>query len=328
MKRLAVLAVLLTFCMSLMPEIADAKRLGGSRSLGMQRSIPTQKAAPASQPAAPQQAGPQQGNAAQQPANPAAQPAQAPNQPASQARGSSWMGPLAGLAAGLGLAALASHFGFGEALANGMMIALLVVLGIVVFGWLIRRVLPSPTPATAGGPAYQRSRMDVARDTWQPAQAPVSAGNSRAVADVHAAVEDASAQSAPTAGQPLSLPAGFDAEAFVRQAKVNFVRLQAANDEGNLDDLREFTTPEIYAELKLDIDARRGASQKTEVIDLEAAIVDYAEESNRWLVSVRYTGRLYEDTGVVASDLDEVWHLAKPKSGKTGWLVAGIQQVT
>jgi predicted lipid-binding transport protein (Tim44 family) len=125
----------------------------------------------------------------------------------------------------------------------------------------------------------------------------------------------------------LNLPAGFDADSFVRQAKVNFIRLQAANDEGNLDDLREFTTPEVYAELKIDIDARKGAAQKTEVIDLEAAIVDYAEEANRWVVSVRYTGRLYEDAGVVTSELDEVWHLVKPRKGNAGWLVAGIQQL-
>ena len=113
----------------------------------------------------------------------------------------------------------------------------------------------------------------------------------------------------------------------MRQAKVNFIRLQAANDEGNLDDLREFTTPEVYAELKLDIDARKGAAQKTEVIDLEAAIVDYAEEANRWVVSVRYSGRLYEDASVVTNELDEVWHLVKPRKGNAGWLVAGIQQL-
>ncbi len=333
MKRLAVLAVLITFGLSLVPDIADAKRLGGSRSLGMQRSAPMQKSAPP-------QAAPQQGAAAQQPAKPAAQPAQQkPGQPAPQASGGSrWLGPIAGLAAGLGLAALASHFGFGEALANGMMIALLVVLGIVIFGWLIRRFMPSPGLATAGGPrggSMERTRMDVARDTWQP-PASTQTGSPQTASTVAAspavslgAQDDADLDASASAEMAeLNLPAGFDADAFVRQAKVNFIRLQAANDEGNLDDLREFTTPEVYAELKLDVDARKGAGQKTEVVDLEAAIVDYAEESNRWVVSVRYTGRLYEDAGVVANELDEVWHLVKPKSGKSGWLVAGIQQVS
>jgi predicted lipid-binding transport protein (Tim44 family) len=319
----------------------DAKRLGGGRSLGMQRSAPAQQAAPA----------PQNPAAAQQPAKPAVQPApQAPAQPAPQAGGSRWLGPLAGLAAGIGLAALASHFGFGEQMANGLMIALLVMLGIVVFGWLIRRVLPSPAPATAGGPGgndMARSRMDVAPDTWQPAGRSASAGATAspmtsdssdatrlAAADAPDTVFGHHADSASVSGtaaesvHTFTLPAGFDAYAFVRQAKVNFIRLQAANDEGNLDDLREFTTPEIYAELKLDIDARRGAAQKTEVVDLDVSIVDYAEESDRWVVSVRYTGRLYEDASVVSSEVDEVWHLTKPRDGKSGWLVAGMQQLS
>lgn len=334
-------AVVAALCvLTLTATDVDAKRVGGGRSLGMQRSAPVQKAAPT----------PQNPAAAQQPAKPAAQPApQAPAQPAPQAGGSRWLGPLAGLAAGIGLAALASHFGFGEQMANGLMIALLVMVGIVVFGWLIRRVLPSPAPATAGGPGgndMARSRMDVARDTWQPVGSSASSGStaapstSQAPDATHAAAADApdtafghhadGVADAATADEvhTFTLPAGFDADAFVRQAKVNFIRLQAANDEGNLEDLREFTTPEVYAELKLDIDARKGAAQKTEVIDLDAAIVDYAEEPNRWVVSVRYTGRLYEDAGVLSSEVDEVWHLTKPRDGKSGWLVAGIQQIS
>lgn len=327
MKRLAVLAVLITFGLSLMPDIADAKRLGGSRSFGMQRMAPAQKPAPP-------QAAPQQGAGTQQPAKPAAQPApQTPAQPAPQARGGSgWAGPLAGLAAGLGLAALASHFGFGESLANGLTMALLFVVGIIVFGWLVRRLMPHPGLASAGsarGGMSQRSRTDVARDTWQPVQTQSWSGDGHATAAQPVVTEGATDTSGAIGDeQSFSLPAGFDADAFVRQAKVNFVRLQAANDDANLDDLREFTTPEVYAELKLDIDARKGAPQKTEVIDLEAAIFDYDEEPGRWIVSVRYTGRLYEDASVVANELDEVWHLVKPKSGKSGWLVAGIQQVS
>ena len=47
--------------------------------------------------------------------------------------------PVAGLAAGLGLAALASHLGFGEGLANFMMIALLAMLAIGVIGFFMRK---------------------------------------------------------------------------------------------------------------------------------------------------------------------------------------------
>jgi predicted lipid-binding transport protein (Tim44 family) len=124
-----------------------------------------------------------------------------------------------------------------------------------------------------------------------------------------------------------ALPAGFDAEAFVRQAKLNFIRLQAASDVGNLDDIREFTTPEMYAEIKLQMSERGDAAQRTEVTMLNADVLDCVEEANRYLVSVRFHGLIREDKDAPAVDFDEVWHLTKPADGKGGWAVAGIQQM-
>jgi predicted lipid-binding transport protein (Tim44 family) len=122
-----------------------------------------------------------------------------------------------------------------------------------------------------------------------------------------------------------ALPPGFDAEAFVRQAKVNFLRLQAANDAGNLDDIREFTTPEMYAEIKLDIDERKGATQRTDVVTLNADVLEALEEGKRQIVSVRFHGMLREDSEQ-AAPFDETWHLTRPIDASRGWVVAGIQQ--
>src|SRR4051794_2017899 len=114
-KALALGAVVLSLGMTVAMD-ADAKRLGGARSSGMQRQQTTQPATPpAAQPNAP-------GAPAQAAPATAGTAAAAP---AAAAGKRSWAGPLAGLAAGLGLAALASHFGFGEGLANIMMIALM-----------------------------------------------------------------------------------------------------------------------------------------------------------------------------------------------------------
>jgi predicted lipid-binding transport protein (Tim44 family) len=33
-----------------------------------------------------------------------------------------------------------------------------------------------------------------------------------------------------------------------------------------------------------------------------------------------------EGTGATPAPFDEVWNLSKPVDGKTGWLLAGIQQ--
>jgi predicted lipid-binding transport protein (Tim44 family) len=59
-------------------------------------------------------------------------------------------------------------------------------------------------------------------------------------------------------------PGGFDAASFLRGAKMNFVKLQLANDQGKLDDIREFTTDEMFEALERDvIGATASASRPT-----------------------------------------------------------------
>lgn len=297
MKMLSLIAAVLTLGFALHAGDADAaKRLGGGKSFGMQR----QATPPA---AAPTQAAP----SAAKPATPAAAPAPAP--------GRSWMGPIAGLAAGIGLAALASHFGFGEELANMMMIAVLAVVVMAVIGFFLRKRAGGPTPAMAGAGGMQYS-----------GQAEPQAGATPKPYNL-AMPGSALNESAPAPSQAASsIPADFDVAGFVRNAKVNFIRLQTANDTGNLDDLREFTTPEMFAELKMNIDERAGATQHTDVLNINADVLEVAEEANRYVVSVHFTGQIREEANGPAEGFDEIWHLTKPRDGKTGWLLAGIQQ--
>src|SRR5947199_236229 len=56
--------------------------------------------------------------------------------------------------------------------------------------------------------------------------------------------------------QTATLPAGFDVAGFLRGAKMNFIKLQAANDAGQAEPIREFTTDEMFDELKKDIAER------------------------------------------------------------------------
>ena len=113
----------------------------------------------------------------------------------------------------------------------------------------------------------------------------------------------------------------------MRNAKLNFVRLQAAFDAGNGDDLRQFTTPEVFAELKLQLDERGRSKQQTDVVELQAEVLDVTTEPTRYVVSVRYHGQLREEPDAAPQPFDEVWHLTKPVSGSGGWMVAGIQQM-
>ncbi|MEF8752517.1 MAG: Tim44-like domain-containing protein [Accumulibacter sp.] len=297
MKTLSLLTAVLAFGLTLAVGDAEAKRLGSGKSSGMQRESVT-----ADRPASPAMA----------PA-PARAPAAAP--PAAPKR--SWMGPLAGLAAGLGLAALASHFGFGEELASMLLIGLLVMAVMVVVGLIMRR--RAAAQAGPGDLRYAGAGADHigSRRSFDEVALPAS---STAPAAPFAAPVAAAAHSG-------TIPSDFDTAAFERNAKVNFIRLQAANDAGNLDDIREFTTPEMFAEISMAFKERASATQETDVVSIEATVLDVAEEAARYIVSVRFNGLIREQANAAAEPFDEIWHMVKPREGRGGWTLAGIQQI-
>lgn len=271
---LALFAALISLTL-IVPD-AEARRMGGGRSSGMQRQATPPAAAPNKSMAAPAAA-------------PQAQPKR------------SWMGPIAGLAAGLGLAALASHLGIGAEVANFLMIALLILVAFMVIRWLMRR---APQSAAHPGMQYAANGPQRFEPTTQPSPQP-AAGE-------------------PNLSASSALPAGFDQDAFLRLAKITFIRMQAAHDAGNLNDLRSFLSPEMFAEVKLDVDARAGATNQTDVQNLQAELFDYADAGQRLIVSVRFSGQLREDG--VEAPFDEVWHLTR-NAGQDNWVVAGIQQL-
>lgn len=299
-KALALFTVVLALGMTAAAD-AEAKRLGGARSSGMQRQQVTQPANTPGTPATPagtSAAAPTAGAAA------AAAPAAAAKR--------SWMGPLAGLAAGLGLAALASHLGFGQGLANIMMIALMVMAGLALVGFIMRKRAAGAGPALAGAGAGGNA-----------GGTSPNGGRSLLGSGIGSGLGAAAAQPA-TAG---AIPADFDVASFVRNAKSQFVALQTAHDAGDLDQLRGYLTPEMYEAAREDVQSRGGATQQTEVFGLEAQVVEVVEEADRYIVSVRFTGSIRDQFGAAPDDLDELWHLTKPRTGYGGWTVAGIQQV-
>jgi predicted lipid-binding transport protein (Tim44 family) len=123
-----------------------------------------------------------------------------------------------------------------------------------------------------------------------------------------------------------SVPAGFDTAGFERAAKLIFIRMQAANDAADLNDLRQFSTPEMFAAFRLDLQDRHSAPQRTDVLQVEAHILDVTEEAGQQIVSVRFDGLLREEPQAPATPFDEVWHLVRPKDGSREWAIAGIEQ--
>jgi predicted lipid-binding transport protein (Tim44 family) len=114
--------------------------------------------------------------------------------------------------------------------------------------------------------------------------------------------------------------------AFERNASAQFMALQAANDTRDLDRLRDYLTPEMFDVVREEIQERGDAPQHTEVFGLRAQVLEVVSEADRYIVSVRFTGSVREQAGAVPEDLNEIWHLTKPRAGFGGWLVAGIQQ--
>ena len=297
---------------------ADAARLGGGKSFGVQRqgiapskpAAPAQgsatQAAPATSPGAgpasnPVMPAPAGATAAAKPAAPAAAPA-----PSGASR---WLGPVAGLAAGLGLAALASHLGLSEELGSVLLIALLAFAAIVA----VRLAM---------------SRRGSARTSMPYAGAGAGLGTTPGGYETQAPPPPASfepvfggAQNA--ACKPRNVPAGFDAAGFAREARKQFLAVQVAHDRHDVKALADVMTPELHREIVREMDAS-GAARPTEIVDVEAEVVDVATEGDRHWASVRFAGTARE--GGVIEPFDEVWNLVKPVDGSSGWLIAGIQQ--
>ena len=310
-KSLLLALAFATASLTLVAHDAEAKRFGGGVSKGTQSSNVTQKQAPA----APTQAA--------KPAAPAAAPAPAP----APAR-NRWLGPLAGLAAGLGIAALLSHFGMGGAMAE-MLGSFLMIAGVALaamFLWRMWRARQDQaaglTPALAG--AGNQAAFGGANGGLNGgAQAPAAF---TPIGGAAAAGAMAGADAAPVTNGTWTIPAGFDTDDFLHIAKMYFVRMQAAWDARDEGDIRTFTTPEMFAEIKLDLVARGDAHNQTDVVSLDAEMLGVEEVGDKTMASVRLSGMIRETVGGPTEPFREVWNLVKPASARASWVLAGIQQ--
>lgn len=227
------------------------------------------------------------------PAQPAAAPAPAPG-------GNRWLGPLAGLAAGGLLASMFMGGGLGAGFGN-----ILMILALVAGVFFIIRMLRRPQP--------------------QPLQ--YAGYTERTVGNMVATGGSAAPAAETMAANTGSRPAWFEDEPFLREAKRHFLRLQADNDAKNLDDIREYCSPEVYAEISLQFQERGDKPQKTDVVTLNAEMADVVTEGDWVTASVRFSGMIREEEGQSAQSFDEVWHIQKSLTQPNAtWRVAGIQQ--
>ena len=226
------------------------------------------------------------------PAKPAQQQQAAPAQ-----QGSKW-GMLGGILGGLALGGLLAWALSGTGLSTILLVALLAVVAVMALRALRRREAPAPENVQFAGISGSE-RVSLPQRT-------------ASIGALHA---------------PSTLPAGFDAAGFLRAAKLNFVKLQMANDQGKLDEIREFTTGEMFDALRKDVVERASAAQETDVVSLNADLLEVATEPDAHWASVRFSGMVREARGAEPVGFEEVWNLVKPADGSSGWLLAGIQQM-
>ena len=301
-----------------------AKRLGGGKSFGKQSSNVTQREATPAAPTAPAQ---NMNNAAAKPA-PAA-PAAAPKRP--------WGAMLGGLAAGLGLAWLASSLGMGETFGNILMFALLAMVVMMAIGWFMRNrkpaaaqaspfafqgAGPTPTPATLAKP-YRAENVgnDASARPWE--------RNSMAFEAPQQPQGGSMIGSALLGSQTWGIPAGFDSEGFLKAAKTNFVTLQAAWDRSDIPALRAMMTDSMLKEIQAQLAEREthtgSGPNMTDVVMIEARLLGIEELPDEYMASVEFSGMIREEASAGPSPFREVWNMTKSKAGASGWLVAGVQ---
>ena len=274
MKKL--ITMILIAMMAFASVSAEAKRMGGGKSVGQQSSnVSKKQAAPPAQ-AAPPMAAP------------------APRAP--------WGAMLGGLAAGLGLAWLASSLGMGEAFGNIMMALLIgaVILGAI--GWFMRKRMMASSPNLA----YQGPQTNPVFD--QPAR-----------------FQGGSMIGSALATTTWTIPAGFDVVGFESAAKQNFMLLQSAWDRADVATLSNMMTDGMLKEIQQQLTSRdAGQEYRTAVISLAVKLLGIEETDINYIASVEFTGTIQDTVGVDPEAFEEVWNMTKSKSSG-GWILAGIQ---
>ncbi|UDG82512.1 hypothetical protein GJV44_00799 [Candidatus Vallotia cooleyia] len=293
---------------------ANAKRIAGGRSIGRQSHITQQLTQPVKTHT------PRLGALLE-----GAQPSHGQIPPTAAQPKRNWLGPLVGLASGLGLAALLSHFGFSGILASMLNVLLIAVIALVGL-WLFRKFSNrNARPITPY--AYKGFELS-SRTLPHPYNSGVRSPTTGEIGQVSIAPDSQETCISPNLGvlNATTVPAGFDADAFMHQTKIAFVRLQAAWDAGNIADICALTTPEMLAEIKIDLDSRNGENH-TDIVHLNADLVSVESRgSNEYVASVRFHGLIREARGAAAEPFVEIWNLSRNVQSGEGWMLAGIQQ--
>jgi predicted lipid-binding transport protein (Tim44 family) len=311
MKKFLMSLMIAAIAMSVVVSSAEARRLGGGgSSFGRQSQNVTRQA-------------PTQSSQAPIAAKPAPAPVAAPTPAVPPAKPASpWKGILGGALLGLGMGALLSHLGMGGAMAS--MLGTILMFGLLALAVMfIVRMFRRKNEGDAG-----QDNVHAAYAGAYPASSTPEIGSRIEPYAQPMALQAESLANGTAVNAPWGVPADFDVPGFLRSAKTYFIRLQAAWDKADINDIREFTTPEMFGELRLQLQERGASPNNTDVVSLNAELMGIETTGNDYLASVKFSGTIKEAEQAPAEPFAEVWNLAKPVNGTGGWILAGIQQIS
>ncbi len=273
-------------------EQAEARRLGGGRSFGSSPSY--QRSAP--QPSSPQRTQPGQTQPSpQSPANPTASPR-----------------PFGGMLGGLLMGGLIGSLLFGGMHSWGGP----GLLDILVFGGLLFflfRFFKARQMATQEAGQTSFSTGLGSQETW------ASANPGYGTVQGMPMSPDA---------EEVRIPEDFDQEDFMKGAKAVYTRLQSSWDKRDLEDVRYFTSKEVWEEINRQAqeDPKPG---KTEILRVNARLLEVASSNSHTVASVLFDVMMRESKAEdMAKEVREIWHFSKDgKDPKSFWVLEGIQQV-
>lgn len=307
----AILVAVLGASIFLAGSSAEARRLGGGASFGRQSPNVAQRQAVPAKPAT------------------TAPSVQTPRKP--------FGAILGGLAAGLGLAWLASSLGLSGVLGQALVFGLLALLVMLVVSFILRRLKGGSRrePSTY---AWQGAESATFPNSYSPDKVgndasarPWERGNAAFEANPVSPAASAAGSmigSALGGSQSWGVPAGFDSDGFLKACKTNFVTLQAAWDNSDVNSLRAMMTDDMLAQITTQLTDREshtgGVANTTDVVMLDAQLLGIEELDDVYMASVEFSGMIREDVSAGASPFREVWNMTKPRTGG-GWLVAGVQ---
>ena len=313
-RQRGLIAGFLTAALLVAPLAAEAKRAGGGKSHGMQRSAaPTQTYQQPRQ-AAPAQQAPTAGAATQQKSGPGVG-----GMVAAGVAGAA-IGAVAANALADDQASAAEAQEEKGGIPGWIWILLAAAVAFFIFRKMGAKKKVTPNPYAPNSGANQAPF----------AQTPPSAAPRNDNTNIFGqSVAGGAATQAPFGGASMSngnqLPDGTEPAAFLRVARQRFNHIQSVNSASNVEEIRRYLTPELFNSMYQDIMANQD-QDVAEFSNLNAMVVDSSNENGQYVVSVRFTGTVSEDLNSLPQPFAEVWHFVKPAGSNQDWQVAGIQQ--